>query len=120
MSEPSFDPLFENLSLTWETALKEKRPRDVIDSGILAYHFFRDKGDFTCEHASLAVVRTAIDDILANVFPDRKTNKTQPACSFCGRGEPQVRLVAGANGFICDACVSLVSEVFKETQPPPA
>lgn len=120
MSEPHLDPLFENLSRTWETALKEKRPRDVIVSGILGYLFFRDKADFACEHASLLTVRTAIDDILANAFPDRKTNKTQPAYSFCGRGEPQVRLVAGANVFICDSCVSLVGEVFKETQPPPA
>ena len=116
MSEPNLDLLFENLTLAWETALNEKRPRDVIDSGLLAYHFFRDKGDFACEHASLMFVRTAIEDILANAFPDRKTDQTQPACSFCGRSEPQVRLVAGANGFICDSCVSLVSDVFKEVQ----
>jgi hypothetical protein len=119
MSDTHLDPLFENLSLTWETAMKEKRPRDVIDSGLLAYHFFRDKGDFACEHASLLIVRTAIDDILANAFPNQKKDQSQPACSFCGRSEPQVRLVAGAHGFICDSCVSLVSDVFKETQPSP-
>lgn len=120
MNEPSLDLLFENLSRTWETALKEKRPRDVIVSGILGYLFFRDNGNFTYEHASLVTVRKAIDDVLVEALPGQTAGRSEPVCSFCGRGEPQVPLVAGAKGFICDSCVSLVSDVFKDKQPSPA
>jgi len=30
-----------------------------------------------------------------------------PTCSFCGKGEPEVRkLIAGPRVYICDACVA--------------
>lgn len=120
MSEPNFDLLFEKLTVAWETALNEKRPRDVIVSGVLGYLLFRDKGSLPQEHASLLTVRQAIDDLLAGALPAETVGGSEPVCSFCGRGEPQVRLVAGAKGFICDSCVSLVSDVFKNKQPSPA
>jgi hypothetical protein len=120
MSELKLDLLFENLTLAWETALNEKRPRDVIVSGILGYLLFRDRGSLPQEHASLLTVRQAIDDVLAETLPGQTAGRSAPVCSFCGRGEPQVRLVAGAEGSICDSCVSLVSDVFRDKQPSPA
>lgn len=36
-------------------------------------------------------------------------------CSFCGRGEKDVRLlITGVNGFICDECVEQAHEIIKE------
>lgn len=36
-------------------------------------------------------------------------------CSFCGKGEPQVRkVVAGPGVYICDGCVYLCVEVLNE------
>lgn len=36
-------------------------------------------------------------------------------CSFCGRGEKDVRLlITGMNGFICDECVEQAHEIIKE------
>jgi hypothetical protein len=120
MTEPNLDLLFEKLSLTWETALNEKRPSDVIVSGILGYLFFRDNGNVPCEQASLVTVKKAIDDLLAEASPGPTVDRSAPACSFCGRGEPRVRLVAGAKGFICDSCVSVISDVFNDKEPSPA
>jgi ribosomal protein L37AE/L43A len=38
-------------------------------------------------------------------------------CSFCGKGESQVRrLVAGPGIYICDQCVYLCEEVLKEEE----
>jgi hypothetical protein len=33
-------------------------------------------------------------------------------CSFCGKTQDQVaRIIAGANGYICDACVALCNDI---------
>src|SRR5713101_2668130 len=104
--------LFPNLSLEWENALNEKRPRDVILSGVVAYILFREKGDQTLQHATLTCVRKAIDDLLREDAAGEHPHTPQNLCSFCGRGEPAVRLAAGARGFICDSCVATLSEFF--------
>lgn len=38
------------------------------------------------------------------------------ACSFCGKGEPEVKLGAGPSVYICDSCVSIFSEIFKDNK----
>ena len=41
-------------------------------------------------------------------------------CSFCGKGEDQVRkLVAGAKAHICDECVAIADRIMKETPGDP-
>ena len=46
-------------------------------------------------------------------MPKKPTSENH--CSFCGRPESQTRLLlAGANGFICDACVQQANEILKE------
>ena len=47
----------------------------------------------------------------------KKTPTTENHCSFCGRPESQTRmLLAGANGYICDACVQQASQILNEHQ----
>ena len=44
-----------------------------------------------------------------------KERRGPARCSFCGKGEAQVRrLVAGPGIYICDQCVYLCEEVLKE------
>jgi ATP-dependent Clp protease ATP-binding subunit ClpX len=58
---------------------------------------------------------------------ERLPNRRDPAhCSFCGKSQAQVRLVAGPSPepgkpgpFICDKCVDLCREIF-ESEPPRA
>jgi hypothetical protein len=59
-------------------------------------------------------VREAIDNLFQDKFGQQPSDVAQRACSFCDRREPEIRLAAGAKGFICDACVSTLAEVFKE------
>lgn len=33
-------------------------------------------------------------------------------CSFCGKGQDDVRIIAGPNVWICDECVQLCCDVF--------
>ena len=41
-------------------------------------------------------------------------DKTQVRCSFCGKDASQVkRIIAGANGYICNECVELCSEIIE-------
>lgn len=41
-------------------------------------------------------------------------------CSFCGKGEDQVRkLVAGAKAYICDECVAIADRIMKKTPDDP-
>src|SRR5580700_4085388 len=99
----SSDSLFQSLTTAWEAALNAKRPRDVILGGFVAYCYFHDQNEQTFEAASLLYVQKAIEEHLAAVLPQDDTAPTKSSCSFCGRTEPQVRLAAGAKGFICDS-----------------
>jgi hypothetical protein len=111
MNELRNGDLFVALSTTWDAAINEGRPRDVILGALLANMYFRETRDEPFEHGVLIYVRKAIDDILEAVgksVSDRPTH----ACSFCGRTEPDVRLAAGATSFICDSCVSTLADVF--------
>lgn len=114
MNEDLLGKFFESLTSTWETALNERRPQDVVFGGILAYLFFQDAADQNRKMASLVYLREAIDDLLGDVAGRKNPIATKPGCSFCGQGEPEVRLAAGANGFICDSCVRNLGEVFKQ------
>jgi hypothetical protein len=42
------------------------------------------------------------------------------SCSFCGKPQGEVRLVAGPNVFICHLCVALCNEILAHDAPPPA
>ncbi len=47
-------------------------------------------------------------------FSDKNKNKNV-ICSFCGkRGDQVKRMLAGRNGYICDECIELCTEVLKE------
>ncbi|MEM1065837.1 MAG: ClpX C4-type zinc finger protein [Pseudomonadota bacterium] len=48
----------------------------------------------------------------------RLTKPKLLTCSFCGKTEREVaRLIAGANGYICDACIGTCTEILKATPP---
>jgi hypothetical protein len=45
----------------------------------------------------------------------RKRGKADPACSFCGKSQKQVRkLIAGPGVSICDECIDLCNEILAE------
>ena len=112
MSEVASNDLFHGLSSFWEPAIGEGRQREVILSTVLAYCLFRERKEEGLELAALIYAKSAIDSILEKM--GQPIPKPTLACSFCYRTEPDVRLAAGPNVFICDSCVSTLSEVFQE------
>jgi ATP-dependent protease Clp ATPase subunit len=40
-------------------------------------------------------------------------------CSFCGKKQSEVRLIAGPGVFICSQCVALCNEILAHDNPPP-
>lgn len=116
MNEQQLDSLFQEITASWEAALVEKRQQEVVTGGLLAYLFFQQQKKQAFENASLIYVRQAINELLAEGLPEQQPDRSQHVCSFCGRGQPEVRLAAGASGFICDKCVSQLGEVFKGQQ----
>jgi hypothetical protein len=47
--------------------------------------------------------------------PSKRTGATKVRCSFCGKGQHEVRkLVAGPRAFICDECAELVHALCKK------
>jgi ATP-dependent Clp protease ATP-binding subunit ClpX len=52
---------------------------------------------------------------------ERKERRRHTRCSFCGKGQDQVRkLIAGPGVFICDQCVELCNEVIRDDDQPSA
>src|ERR1041384_2738996 len=46
---------------------------------------------------------------------EREDRRRYTRCSFCGKGQEQVRkLVAGPGAYICDQCIDLCQEVLEE------
>jgi len=95
------DEFCKGVEAALEKALHDQRYHEVLLGGLSAYLFFREKEEKVFEKAMLMYLRRAIDSLSAD-----------HECSFCGRREPDVRLAAGAKGFICDACVLLLSDLF--------
>jgi len=47
---------------------------------------------------------------------ERDDRRRHTRCSFCGKGQEQVRkLVAGPGVYICDQCIDLCQEVLERT-----
>jgi len=50
---------------------------------------------------------------------EREDRRRYTRCSFCGKGQDQVRkLVAGPGVFICSECISLANEILWGHNPP--
>ena len=52
---------------------------------------------------------------------DERKERRHTRCSFCGKGQDQVRkLIAGPGVFICDQCVELCNQVIRDEDQPSA
>lgn len=46
---------------------------------------------------------------------DKKDKTTGVTCSFCGKGEDEIRkVIAGPKVYICDVCVELCNDILAE------
>jgi len=63
---------------------------------------------------ALYSMENALSLLIPKEEPAEPIDLSTLKCSFCGRQEPEVMLGAGADGFICDECVDLFTEVFRK------
>lgn len=63
------------------------------------------------------VLGELIRECASRIAPSEEPRTAEPACSFCGRTRPEVRLGAGPRAFICDQCVGAFESMFKAASP---
>lgn len=107
------DEWFSFYSGKWESALKRGRYEEALMNAIRAYMVSHDMGDTSLQIACQAYMAKAIEMISDKLDKKQRTlDKKYHRCSFCGRDEKSVRLMAGANANICEACVASIQESF--------
>jgi ClpX C4-type zinc finger len=97
------------IGLVWGELMKQQRFQSAALVTLLAYLLSREQEDEELAAGWQPLLLKAIDELRAK---PKAAGADKPACSFCGRAEPEVRLGAGAGAFICDGCVATFSEVF--------
>ena len=65
---------------------------------------------------SIAAIKKGLDGYVGpGKQRRRRRGKADLACSFCGKGQKQVKkLIAGPGVYICDECIDLCNEILAE------
>jgi hypothetical protein len=107
MDNSELEKFAGQLTSIWMRAFEEKRFHDALVTAFASFLISREMKYEDLEPSFLAAMRAAIERLLPS---DSSAKKDE--CSFCGRHPPDVRLAAGPNAFICDACVTMFSQMF--------
>ena len=97
------------LTSIWMKAFEEKRFHEALLCGVANYLIASELKDQEYKETFLLSVRGTIEHLLSEHDPKKDR------CSFCGRQAPDVRLAAGPEVFICNVCVSMLSEMFAKS-----
>ena len=98
------------LSLTWGKLMMQKHYQAAAALATLGYFLGRETQDEVLQRTSNSILLKATDEMRSTEAT--KIGDPTPSCSFCGRVEPEVRLGAGPNAFICDSCVETFHDIF--------
>ena len=107
MDNGEFKKVPDLLTSIWMRAFEEKRFHDALLSAFANYLISRELKNEEFEETFLIAMAAVIERLLPPDNPDKKDQ-----CSFCGRRPPEVRLAAGSDAFICDGCVTMLSQTF--------
>jgi len=112
------DIFLKEVGDTLAAAAREGRDHDVIRDGMLLYLATLSDDRGSTHNVPLVFVHSAIERILSRTGDCESSNDpAERECSFCGLKPPEVRLGAGPKAYICDRCVSMFAEIFKEEKP---
>lgn len=106
--------LKQALGLVWGKLMMERSYQNALMAALLGHVIAQEKGDDGLKNNSLGMITKAAEELKAQAEPQPHTVAAAPACAFCGKAQPEVRLAAGPNVFICDGCVATLSEAFSE------
>lgn len=99
-------------AMIWGKFMIEKRYPDAILVATLGYLSSRSRSDKWFEDESLSQLFRAVEEFQSDLGGIKYSQqRSSPICSLCGRSEPDVRLVAGARGFICNVCAQTANDV---------
>jgi hypothetical protein len=102
-------------SAKWERAVKDKRYHDALALAIRGYLAARDLDDLAFETACLAYMANAIKNLTGASREQRtKSGNQREACSFCGKGEKEARIMGGADANICEECATKIYRFFRK------
>jgi hypothetical protein len=104
--------LFEIASDIWQSRIKERNFHDAILVGMSTYILLRAQNEEKLFPGALNLVLVAIESM--DEFAGKSDQIGDMSCSFCGRREPEVKLAAGPNAFICNECVSALADSFSK------
>lgn len=103
----------DNLSSLWIRLVSQKQYNAALLTGYLGYVISLETKDDELKVRAASWIEGAMQGIRESLGLEVSHDvSSSPSCSFCGRGEPEVQLAAGAKAFICNSCVGTVSAVF--------
>jgi hypothetical protein len=106
--------LFDILAKEWRELASKRDFAKLIDVAIASKIMLSQLPDSEGPvEAALLALHHSIEMVVFDGKPPKATSVEDPACSFCGRKPPEVRLGAGPSAFICNECVGIFTEVFK-------
>lgn len=92
-----------------------KDPEALLEIAIATRQLFRAiPGAEKQRRSALYSIENALSLLIPREESVGTIDLSKLKCSFCGRQEPEVMLGAGADAFICDDCVGLFTEMFRE------
>jgi hypothetical protein len=93
--------LFDILAKEWEDLASKREFAKLIDVAIASKIMLSQLPDSAGPvEAALLALHHSIEMVVFDGRPPRAASIEDPACSFCGRKPPEVRLGAGPSAFI--------------------
>ena len=103
------------LALTWGKLMMQKQYPAAASVAILSYFLAREGQDENRRRGSLSILFKSIEELRsAEGGGETGPGKLSASCSFCGRCEPEVKLAAGVDSFICNSCVETFHDLFEK------
>lgn len=100
----------------WAQKAEAKDHHNALIYAFLGYMMSKGAQDEDSAMGFIGPIEAACFDLLEPLLEKRKAMlKDEVMCSFCNRREPEVKLAAGPDAFICDGCVKMLAE---EVFPP--
>ncbi len=113
MTVPTSKDYSKCYSERWNTAVQAGDYIEALDCGIKGYLIAKDVQDDAHKLAFLGLIRFAIEELIGpSSVKTRTEGDAEKRCSFCGRKENEVKLMAGAGAIICELCVGNIHEHF--------
>lgn len=121
MTDQNLLDAYHQLGRLSSSALDEEKFHEALQYAIAAHLITRDTERGGINDSILVLIWKACESLLAlrsevSVKRAREERKEKQVCSFCGKKEPDVKLVPGPHRvFICSSCVTGFYNGFKKT-----